>query len=115
MIGNIPTTTILRSYTASEDLMTSYSNSPGMDCAAVPTYSGCTSNGGNGHLSIPEYTLVNLNVSMMFSENATVNLFVENLADEEYSFAGFDLAAIGMHAFYSGPPRTSGISFTVKF
>ena len=115
MIGNIPTTTVLRSYTASEDLMTSYRNSPGMDCAAVPTYPGCTSNGGNGHLSIPEYTLVNLNVSMMVSENATVNLFVENLADEEYSFAGLDLAPIGMHAFYSGPPRTSGISFTVKF
>jgi iron complex outermembrane receptor protein len=115
MIGKIPTTTVLRSYTASDDIMTSYKDMPGMDCSAVPTYNGCSSNGGNGHLSIPEYTLMNLNVSLMISDKATVNFFVENLGDEEYSFAGFDLAAIGMHSFYSGPPRTTGISFTIDY
>ena len=115
MIGEIPTTTILRSYTASEDIMTSDTSSPGLDCTAIPSYSGCLSNGGGGHLTIPEYTLLNLNVSMNLTEKTTVNFYVENLADEEYSFAGFDLSSIGMHAFYNGPPRTSGISFTVNF
>jgi iron complex outermembrane receptor protein len=115
MIGDIATTTILRSYTASEDIMTSDTSSPGLDCTAIPSYSGCLSNGGSGHLTIPEYSLLNLNVSMNLTEKATVNFYVENLADEEYSFAGFDLSSIGMHAFYNGPPRTSGISFTVNF
>lgn len=115
MIGEIPTTTILRSYTASEDIMTSDTSAPGLDCTAIPSYSGCLSNGGDGHLTIPEYTLLNLNVSMNLTEKTTVNFYVENLADEEYSFAGFDLSSIGMHAFYNGPPRTSGISFTVNF
>ena len=98
MIGEIPTTTVLRSYTASEDIMTSNTTSPGLDCTAIPTYSGCLSNGGGGHLTIPEYTLLNVNVSMAITEKATVNLYIENLSDEEYSFAGLDLSAIGMHS-----------------
>ncbi|MFL2703956.1 MAG: TonB-dependent receptor [Gammaproteobacteria bacterium] len=115
MLANIPTTTVLRSYTTGENIDSTYKNSPGMDCNPIPTYSGCISNGGNGHLTMPEYTLVNLNVNMMVSESTTVNLFIENLADEEYSFAGFDTSAIGYLMFYSGPPRTAGISFTKNF
>lgn len=115
MLANIPTTTVLRSYTTGENIDSTYKTSPGMNCNPVPTYSGCISNGGNGHLTMPEYTLVNLNVNMMVSESTTVNLFVENLADEEYSFAGFDTSGIGYLMFYSGPPRTAGISFTRNF
>ena len=115
MLANIPTTTVLRSYTTGENIDSTYKTSPGMDCNPLPTYSGCISNGGNGHLTMPEYTLINLNVNMMVTESTTVNFFVENLADEEYSFAGFDASGIGYLMFYSGPPRTAGISFTTNF
>ena len=62
-------------------------------------------------------TMVDLNVNLMVTDNATVSLFVENLTDEEHIFASFGeiTTTLGTISFLSGPPRTTGISFTVNY
>jgi iron complex outermembrane receptor protein len=115
-IAGLPTSTVFRSYTAGEDIMTSdTTNGAGTagDIAAIPTYSGLLANGGNGHVTIPEYTLYNLNINMMVTDKVKVALYIENLTDEEHSVSAFNQASIGSIAFFNGPPRTAGISFTV--
>ena len=80
-------------------------------------YEGCTQNGGTNQITNPGYTLANLNINLMVSENAKVSLFVDNLTDKEYRYGSFGdiTTTLGTIAWFSGPPRTTGISIKVNY
>jgi len=113
MLGKIPAVTVLRANTRGEDI----NSERALNCGPLPTYPGCAENGGPDQIVLPEYTLVDLNVNLMVTDNATVSFFVENLTDEEHIFASFGeiTTTLGTISFLSGPPRTTGISFTVNY
>ena len=113
MIGKIPTVTVLRTNTVGDDIM---SENP-LNCGPIPLYEGCAANGGPNQITNPEYTLANLNINLMVSEKAQVSFFVDNLTDEEYRYASFGdiTTTLGSISWFSGPPRTTGISFTVNY
>lgn len=113
MIGKIPTVTVLRANTVGDDIM---SENP-LNCGPIPLYEGCAANGGTNQITNPEYTLANLNINLMLSEKAQVSFFVDNLTDEEYRYASFGeiTANLGTISWFSGQPRTTGISFTVNY
>ena len=113
MLGKIPAVTVLRANTRGEDI----NSERALNCGPLPTYPGCAENGGPDQIVLPEYTLVDLNVNLMVSDKATVSFFVENLTDEEHIFASFGeiTTTLGTISFLSGPPRTTGISFTVNY
>ena len=113
MLGKIPAITVLRANTVGDDIMSERA----LNCGTIPLYEGCAQNGGNNQITNPEYTLANLNINLMISENAKVSLFVDNLTDEEYRYGSFGdiTATLGTIAWFSGPPRTTGISFTVNY
>jgi len=113
MIGKIPTVTVLRANTVGDDIM---SESP-LNCGPIPLYEGCAANGGSNQITNPEYTLANLNINLMVSEKVQVSLFVENLTDEEYRYGSFGevTTSLGSISWFSGPPRTTGISFAFKY
>ena len=112
MIGKIPTVTVLRTNTVGDDIM---SENP-LNCGPIPLYKGCAANGGPNQITNPEYTLANLNINLMISEKAQVSFFVDNLTDEEYRYGSFGdiTTTLGTISWFSGPPRTTGISFTVN-
>jgi outer membrane receptor protein involved in Fe transport len=80
-------------------------------------YEGCSQNGGNNQITNPEYTLANLKINLMVSENANVSLFVDNLTDKEYRYGSFGdiTTTLGTIAWFSGPPRTIGFGFTLNY
>ena len=77
----------------------------------------CAANGGTNQITNPEYTLANLNINLMLSEKSYLSLYVDNLTDEEYRYASFGdvTTTLGSISWFSGPPRTAGISFTVNY
>ena len=113
MIGKIPTVTVLRTNTVGDDIM---SENP-LNCGPIPLYEGCAANGGPNQIINPEYTLANININLMLTDKAQVSLFVDNLTDEEYRYASFGdiTTTLGSISWFSGPPRTTGISFTVNY
>ena len=113
MIGKIPAVTVLRTNTVGDDIM---SENP-LNCGPIPLYEGCAANGGPNQITNPEYTLANLNINLMLSEKAQVSFFIDNLTDEEYRYASFGdvTTTLGTISWFSGPPRTTGISFTVNY
>ena len=113
MIGKIPTVTVLRANTVGDDIM---SENP-LNCGPIPLYEGCAANGGTNQITNPEYTLANLNINLMLSEKAQVSFFVDNITDEEYRYASFGeiTTTLGTISWFSGPPRTTGISVTVNY
>jgi outer membrane receptor protein involved in Fe transport len=80
-------------------------------------YEGCAQNGGTNQITNPGYTLANLNINLMVSENAKVSLFIDNLTDKEYRYGSFGdiTTTLGTISWFSGPPRTTGISITVNY
>ena len=113
MIGKIPAVTVLRTNTVGDDIM---SENP-LNCGPIPLYEGCAANGGPNQITNPEYTLANLNINLIISEKAQVSFFIDNLTDEEYRYASFGdiTTTLGTISWFSGPPRTTGISFTVNY
>ena len=113
MLGKIPAITVLRANTVGDDIQSERA----LNCGTIPLYEGCAQNGGTNQITNPEYTLANLNINLMVSENAKVSLFVDNLTDKEYRYGSFGdiTTTLGTIAWFSGPPRTTGISFTVNY